>query len=76
MQFFPMIPPAPGEPVPDAPKFPIRLAVNSVDFGDCKNSKFFLVYIPLIETQTPGYRRAPWLFTLQWRIRHHKVYNG
>lgn len=31
-----MIPHAPGEPVPDIPKFPIRLAVNFVDFGDCE----------------------------------------
>jgi hypothetical protein len=38
MQFFPMIPHAPGEPVPDIPKFPIRLAVNFVDFGDCESS--------------------------------------
>lgn len=38
MQFFPMIPLAPGDPVPDIPKFPIRLAVNFVDFGDRKSS--------------------------------------
>jgi len=38
MQFFPTIPHAPGEPAPDLPKFPIRLAVNFVDFGDCESS--------------------------------------
>lgn len=36
MQFFPTIPHAPGEPISDLPKFPIRLAVNFVDFGDCE----------------------------------------
>ena len=50
MQFFPMIPHAPGEPVPDIPKFPIRLAVNFVDFGDCENSDSTPFYFFLIKT--------------------------
>ena len=64
MQFFPMIPHAPGEPVSDIPKFPIRLAVNFVDFGDCESSDFLPVCFFLIETQTPEYQRAHWLCTL------------
>lgn len=57
MQFFPMIPPAPGDPVPDIPKFPIRLAVNFVDFGDCKSLNLYQVSF-LSEPQTPVYRKA------------------
>jgi len=63
MRFFPMIPHAPGEPVPDIPKFPTRLAVNFVDFGDCESSHSLPVYFFLIETQTPEYQGARWLYT-------------
>lgn len=64
MQFFPMIPHAPGDPVPDIPKFPIRLAVNRVDFGDCESSVPPLSSIFLNCTQTLLYQRAHWLYTL------------
>jgi len=47
MQFFPMTPPTPGDPAPDIPKFPIRLAVNFVDFGDCESSNFPLARLSL-----------------------------
>lgn len=47
MQFFSMIPHAPGDPVPDVPKFPIRLAINFVDFGDCEIFVSSLAYVLL-----------------------------
>lgn len=58
-----MIPHAPGEPVPDKPKFPIRLAVNFVDFGDCERSDCPPMYAFLTGTQTPEPQRALWLCT-------------
>ena len=54
MQFFPMIPHAPGDPVPDIPKFPIRLAINFVDFGDCESSVSSLAYVFLNQSVDSG----------------------
>jgi hypothetical protein len=49
-----MIPHAPGDPTSDIPKFPIRLAVNFVDFGDCENSDFLLASVILTRNADSG----------------------
>ena len=49
MRFFPTIPHGPGEPIPDIPKFPIRLAVNFVDFGDCESFRSPFECLPNLE---------------------------